>query len=77
MRGRVQRTGVCAALGWSTQLPSTCASLTPQRRAENELLKQQTLQTEAAAKASFTSRAHAEVEPPEELSDLEALMRAK
>ena len=51
--------------------------LTPFNSSENELLKQQTLQSEASAKATAAARAYVDVEPPEELSDLEALMRAK
>jgi hypothetical protein len=45
---------------------------------ENELLKQQSQQMDAEAKTSPGRGRHAlEVEPPAELSDLEAMMRAK
>jgi predicted nucleic acid-binding Zn-ribbon protein len=44
---------------------------------ENELLKQQSQQLEAVAKTSPGRARAADVEPPEELSDLEAMMRAK
>ena len=44
---------------------------------ENELLKQSQQQAEAAAKTSPRRSHHVDVEPPEELSDLEAMMRAK